>query len=36
MGSIDFKHIGLTVLSVVVALVVYDRFIAPMIDKSVD
>jgi hypothetical protein len=36
MKNIDFKHIGITVLSVMVALVVYDRFVAPMIDKTVD
>lgn len=36
MGNIDFKHLGLTVVAVIVALAVYDRFVAPMIDKAVD
>jgi len=36
MKNLDFKHIGITVVSVMVALVVYDRFVAPAIDKSVD
>ena len=36
MKNIDFKHIGITVASVIVAMVVYDRFVAPMIDKAVD
>jgi hypothetical protein len=36
MGNIDFKHLGLTVVAVIAGLVIYDRFIAPMIDKTVD
>lgn len=35
MGNLDFKQIAITIASVMVALVVYDRFVAPMIDKTV-
>jgi len=36
MKDIDFKQIALTVASVIVALAIYDRAIAPMVDKQID
>jgi hypothetical protein len=36
MKNIDFKQAAITMATVLVTLVVYDRFVAPMIDKQVD
>ena len=36
MKNIDFKQAGITMVVVLASLVVYDRFVAPMIDKQVD
>jgi hypothetical protein len=35
MPHIDFKQAAITLVTVLVALAVYDRFVAPMIDKTV-
>ena len=36
MKKIDFKQLGLIVVGVLIATVVYDRAVGPMIDKAAD
>ena len=36
MKNIDFKQLGLIVVGVLVANLVYDRFLGPAIDKAAD
>lgn len=36
MKNLDFKQMAITGLVVIASLVVYDRLVAPAIDKAVD
>jgi hypothetical protein len=35
LKGIDFKHVAITAVTVIVALIVYERWVSPLIAKKV-